>query len=277
MNPGAGQIGQTFARSAWAPGATRGMVRLALLAVMAFCFGCADADPPPVRGVPLPPLLIHLPGISGHMFVDDWFVSGMKDGHFSGQIEIRDWTHGDRGLRALFSIEENQKQAQIVADMLTSRHRLDPDAPLFISGHSGGTAIAVWTLERLPPDVQVRDVVLLAPAISPHYDLTAALRHISGHLHVFYSSGDGLILGLGTSIFGTMDRSRESAAGMVGFVRPPQGDATQYAKLVGHPYQGEWAWLGNQGDHIGPMWEPFVAQIVAPLLVADMQRTPPQH
>jgi pimeloyl-ACP methyl ester carboxylesterase len=244
---------------------------------MALCCGCADQPPPPPRPAPLPPLLIHLPGIAGHMWVDDTFAQGMKDAGFPGDLEIHDWTHGDRGLGALVGFEKNQQQAQAIADMLAERFQLDPESPLFISGHSGGGAIAVWALEKLPPGLRVRDAVLLSPALSPQYDLTAALRHVSGHIHVFYSSGDNVVLGLGTSLFGNMDRFKGDAAGMVGFVRPQAGDAAEYAKLVGHPYKSEWAWLGNGGTHIGPMAHSFVQQVVAPLLVADCERGPVKY
>jgi len=93
-------------------------------------------------------------------------------------------------------------------------------------------------------------------------------------MHVFSSSGDAVILGLGTSLFGTMDRSNGSAAGMVGFTRPSEGDATQYAKVTPHPFQGEWFWLGDPGEHFGPMSRAFVKEVVAPLLVADAGRGP---
>ena len=267
---------QTADESAPGSGAVRCALWLALLAVIAFCFGCAEQPPPPVRPAPLPPLLLHLPGIVGHLWVDDTYAQGIKDGGFSGDIEIRDWTHGDRGF-SLFTIEENQKQAQAVADALAERYRLDPDSPLFISGHSGGGGVAVWALEKLPPGVRVRDAVLLSPALSPDYDLTAALRHVSGHIHVFYSANDNFVLGLGTSLFGNMDRSKGDAAGMVGFVRPQAGDATEYAKVAGHPYKSEWVWLGNNGSHIGPMAHTFVEQIVAPLLIADARRGPVKY
>jgi hypothetical protein len=251
--------------------------RLALLVTIASCAGCIDAPPAPAQSVPLPPQLLHLPGITGHFWMDDTFVAGIKNAQFPGEIQIYDWTGANRGLGALFNYDDNQKQAQLIADMITTRYRLDPQAPLFISSHSGGGAIAVWALEKLPPDVKVRDVLLLAPAISPTYDLSAALRHVSGHVHVFFSSGDALLLGLGTSIFGNMDRSKGDAAGMVGFTMPPQGDAAEYAKIVNHPYQGSWTWLGNHGDHVGVMSTDFVQQIVAPLLINDDQRLPAQR
>ena len=127
--------------------------------------------------------------------------------------------------------------------------------------------MAIWTLEDLPPQVEVDDVFLLAPAISPQYDLTAALAHVRGHMFVFSSQGDEVVLGLGCRLLGTMDGVRTDAAGRVGFIRPKNADVEQYKKLVERPYEAAWMHYGNFGDHIGPMSWPFVARFVAPLVI----------
>ncbi len=70
------------------------------------------------------------------------------------------------------------------------------------------------------PKSAVETVVLIAPALSPEYDLSRALRAVRREMVVFWSPLDAIILGPGTSLFGTIDRVRSPGAGMVGFRRP---------------------------------------------------------
>ena len=87
---------------------------------------------------------------------------------------------------------------------------------------------AIWTLERLPGDVKVACFVMLAPALSPTYDLSKGLAHVSGSAYCFNSPDDDMVLGTGTNLFGTMDGVRCDAAGRVGFVKPPDADAARH-------------------------------------------------
>ena len=50
--------------------------------------------------------------------------------------------------------------------------------------------MAIWVLEKLPDDVHVDTLVMLACAMSPQYDLSPALRHVSGKAYVFVSPLD---------------------------------------------------------------------------------------
>ena len=88
-------------------------------------------------------------------------------------------------------------------------------------GKSGGTGLVVRALEGLPED-SVEAAVLLSPALSPGYDLSRALRAVRREMVVFWSPLDLFVLGLGTRIFGTVDRVNSVSAGLVGF-RPPVG------------------------------------------------------
>src|SRR5690606_13849751 len=136
-------------------------------------------------------------------------------------IEVPDWTGDEPGLPALWAIERNRLQARRIAGQITQYRQDHPHCPVYLIGVSGGSALVVWALAFLPEDVQVQDVVLLMPALSPGYDLTAALRRVAGRMHVFSSTGDTLVLGVGTRNFGTMDGVKCNAAGRVGFQRPP--------------------------------------------------------
>jgi pimeloyl-ACP methyl ester carboxylesterase len=145
-----------------------------------------------------------------------------------------------------------------------------PGRPVHLIGKSGGTGVIVRALEGLTDD-SVDGVVLIAPALSPDYDLTRALRAVRHEAVVFWSPLDVIVLGAGTRIFGTIDRKKGVSAGLVGF-RPPRatGDEqrAQYAKLRQVRWRPAMAPTGYLGGHIGPDSPAFLRKYVVPLLRA---------
>lgn len=215
--------------------------------------------------VPIP-YILHLPGIGGPLSIDRALSAGLAMAHLP-DLEIYDWTDHDPGLHALTAYDRNQREAQLVAEKLTAQYRAHPNQPIIVTSHSGGTGIAVWALEKCPADVKVQTLLIMASALSPTYDLSPALSHVTGHAYAFYSPHDNIVLGAGTFTLGTIDRVYTQAAGMVGFQKPESPkDPAQYDKLIPMPYTADWMSLGNPGDHIGPMRRLFAAQIIAPLL-----------
>ena len=213
------------------------------------------------------PYVMHLPGVSGTSQVDFSLREGLRKAGFDGPFEIYDWTCHDPGIPALHNRARNEAQAAIVAERLTRQFRAHPEQPIYLTCHSGGSGPATWALERLPADVKVTCFVMLAPALSPQYDLSKALSHVTGRAYCFNSPLDDLVLGTGTVMFGTIDGVRCDAAGRVGFTKPPDGDPVQYAKLVHETYQKSWTHYGHVGGHIGCMGAPFVQAIVAPVML----------
>ena len=211
--------------------------------------------------------LLHLPGIGGYRWIDKQMVAGLKEGGYEGRLAVHDWPGDDPGLAALLNRQKNDHEAQRVAEALTKRYRENPRRRIVVTAHSGGTGIAVWALEKLPDDVKVDTVVLLASALSPDYDLAPALRHVRGKMYSFNSLTDTLVLGVGTRTFGTVDGVKCDAAGRCGFCLPDDADAKQYQKLVQVPYTAKWMELGNIGDHIGPMSNRFARDVLAPVVL----------
>ena len=250
---------------------------LGVLGVLAFVSSAFAAQPDPRTA----DYLLHLPGIAGYHWVDRTMIGGLRDGGYAGRLAVHDWPGENAGLGALLARERNDREAQKVADAIERRYREHPSRRIVITAHSGGTGIAVWALEKLPADVKVDDVLLLASALSPEYDLTHALRRVRGKMYAFTSTGDALILGMGTRTFGTIDGVKCEAAGKCGFVRPAAADAAQYEKLVQVPYTSEWMRDGNIGDHIGPMSRPFSAKVLAPIVLGGdspvTTKSPPQQ
>jgi hypothetical protein len=252
------------------------MFKRPILLVVTLCLiGCSSngtfAPPPEDRSKDV---LIHLPGITGELSIDREFVRGMKQAGYQGESTIVDWTTGNLGIPALYAEKHNTIESQKLADRIVQVRKDNPRGRIVLSSHSGGNGIAVWALEKLPDDVKVDNLLLLAPALSPEYDLSKALRHVNGHAYAFTSPYDIFILGAGTMLFRTMDGKRGDSAGRVGFVKPEGADATQYNKLVQEPYQSDWIKYGNIGDHIGVMSRRFVATVIAPLVVRPEHLVP---
>lgn len=231
-----------------------------------------------LRGDEAPPAapsvhLLHLPGIAGEMAHDRRFVAALSRSNPGWQTEIHDWTGARRGLLALLDERGNRAEADRIADRVIQLRRAEPSCQIILTAHSGGAGLAAWALERLPPDVSIDTLVLLAPALSADYDLTPALRRVRGRAFVFSSKHDRFVLGLGTRLLGTIDRRFTGSAGYLGARRPAGADAAAYRRLVPMPYRSEWLFTLNDGGHVGVLQPLFAANVIAPLLL-DETRVP---
>lgn len=213
--------------------------------------------------------LLHLPGIGGDSPFDRWWMNELRLGRAADRVELYDWTCHDPWIDALQAYARNHREAQKIADRIVDHLGADPRAKIVLTAESGGAGPALWALEKLPAGAMVDELVLVAPAISPGYDLSAALRHVRRTAYAFTSARDWFMLGWGTSTFGTIDGKKCDAAGRFGFVRPPAADRAQYRKLVQLPYQSAWARWFNFGSHTGAMSPAFARHFLAPLLVRD--------
>jgi hypothetical protein len=241
--------------------------------LLACLVGCsterAAVDPEPRQAPAAPPAqayLLHLPGIGGHMAIDDNLIAGLKQGNLNAEMTIYNWAGEDRGIVALGSTTRHAEQAARVAELITKVHRADPRRRIIITSHSAGTGIAVWALEQLPPDIQIDTLLMMQSALSPKYDLSSALAHVHGCAYSLWSPLDPVVGG-GTKLLGTVDRVQTEAAGHVGFKEPRTADAAQYRKLTQFEYQESWMRYGDIGDHIGPMRRSFAKNMLAPLLI----------
>jgi pimeloyl-ACP methyl ester carboxylesterase len=214
------------------------------------------------------PLLLHLPGVGGYLGIDRRMLSGLRDAGVDANIVVYDWTERDPGIHALQAYDRNRHEAEKIAGLIAAHAVADPRSPIYITAHSGGCGLAAWALADLPEDVKVQTVMFIAPALSPRFDLSAALRHVDGRLYVFSSRFDTLVLFTGTRIFGTIDGVQTEAAGFSGFIQPKNADPLLYQKVVPCAYQTDWAKYGDSGDHIGGMSRAFATAILAPLISA---------
>lgn len=219
-------------------------------------------------------LVIVLPGIEGRSAYNVGIARGLEKGGVPAGIEIYDWALPLGTFLNVTASGRNHEQAQRIAQRIIEYRRDYPGKPVYIVGHSAGAGLAVLVLESLPANTHVKAAYLLAAALSPDCDLTAALRRTDAGIWNFYSSADVGFLGVGTSLFGTVDRHHGVAAGAVGFDRPERLGPTgreQYArKLFQIKYDRRMARSGNPGTHTGWSNPQFVADYVAPLMMDSM-------
>src|SRR5438874_739504 len=214
------------------------------------------------------PWFLHLNGIGGERVCDHTLISGLTAGGFEADFHIFDWTEGDTGIVALQRHDQHVIEARKAADLIIEQFKASPGTPIYLTGHSGGAAILTWAIELLPDEIKIESVAMFAPALSPQYDLTKALKHVKGKLYVFSSPHDFVVLSTGTKMFGTMDGVRCEAAGFKGFVEPKSADAEEYKKLMPQPYQRSWALrYGHVGSHICGLRPKFARDYVAKLLL----------
>src|SRR5205807_9465519 len=121
-------------------------------------------------------------------------------------VETFDWSHGfGRVLADHLDYEYALWQGRRLACLIAARRQAYPQWPIYVVGHSAGSAVALAAADALPPG-SIDRLLLLAPAVSACYDLRPALRSTRAGVDVFFSRRDRLFLGLGTALFGTADR-----------------------------------------------------------------------
>jgi hypothetical protein len=227
------------------------------------------------RGIAHPAgLILVVDGVGGLNLCGFGLRSAIRAERLGHAVELFPWGHGfGRWYADLTDVAHRDQQARLVAQTVR-RHRADqPGDPVFLVAKSGGAGVVVKALELLD-DESVERAVLLAPAVSPGYDLTRALRAVRRELVVFWSPLDMLVLGAGTWLFGTIDRVKTVSAGMVGFLVPGADESDpersrQYGKLRQvrwHPGMASTLYLGG---HLGPDSPFFLRKYVVPLVRVD--------
>lgn len=212
-------------------------------------------------------LVVLMPGIDGRSGYSEAACRALCSDEFELAVELRDWTSPLGGLLNQTAVGRNRAVARKISAQISDYLRQYPDRPVYLIGHSGGTAMAVWAAESLPDGDRVEGIILLASSLSPGYDLSGALARSRSGIVSFYSPHDG-ILGAGTSLIGTMDGQLGASAGKVGFDTSPGGGYDFYKKLYQVRWDRSMASAGHGGGHFGCMAVRFVRDYVGPLVRA---------
>lgn len=216
-------------------------------------------------------LIIVLPGIEGSSTVNEGIVQGLIAGRLSHSIHVMDW----RRFRLwnplhLAMRSHNRLQAERIAEHIRTYRAQFPDGAVHLIGHSAGAGMALFVLECLN-DLKINSAILMAAAISRDYPIRGLLDRTTLGIWNFYSPLDLPAVGLGTMLFGTMDRRHAISAGALGFRQQAGEQAQEISRPVLHQIRFSLhmvkAW--NFGGHFGWTNAEFVRQHVSPLLKGE--------
>ncbi len=205
--------------------------------------------------------LRHLPGMQGEIFLDRWFVRGLRRGGLEDS-SVYHWTKHRWPLRNLRDRAAHRAAAWELAERLTAFHAAHPGRPMVLTGHSTGALVVIETLANLEAGV-VTQAWLISAAASRSYDLRPALAKVGRMVNV-YSRLDWLTLSAGTTLFGTADGRRGAAAGWGRFTGP----GSDSPKLEQWPHRLVWLKRFHGGGHLAPLNTAFARHVIAPAIVA---------
>jgi pimeloyl-ACP methyl ester carboxylesterase len=223
-------------------------------------------------------LVWFFPGVGGGNYLIERPYRALRDGGVGSAIRVHAWWRPFGTLLNLCSYRDNRAAAAKIAADITAYAREFPGRPIDLLGYSGGGGMAIMTAEALPENVRVRNVVLVHPAISARYDLTETLRRVDGRLVNFYSRLDWWTLGLGTSLFGTMDRKFTCSAGMCGLdLSRAVPDEALRTRVVQDSWGRDDLAQLHLGGHPGILGYRWNRAFVAPLLRSGLEDAPPDE
>ena len=202
-------------------------------------------------------LTLVLGGIEGKSKYNADMVRGVLRSGYRGSVVRFDWNDGLpfwRSLVNLMSRRHHERQAGRLAEDICRYHQEYPGRPLCLVAQSGGCWIVARALQRLPQGVKVAAAVLLAPSISPAYDIRKAAARCQSGLFSIGAPGDFFFLGLGTTLLGTSDRVFTPSAGWIGWHHQPEG----FVEMRWHP---AWCGAGYFGNHTSSSSPAFIAAL----------------
>ncbi|MBT3277873.1 MAG: hypothetical protein HN909_06295 [Phycisphaerales bacterium] len=201
---------------------------------------------------------------------------GLRRAGFEGMVvwwpwQERYWKFPTVGV--LWDGDLQAKHAARIAASIASYREAYPDRPCHLVGCSAGGGLVAQVLAALAeitednPGAMLDNVALLGPALNPRTDLTGLVeKTVRGTLSNFCSRMDCVVLGVGTSIFGTVDRRFGASAGMVGMRHEMPGKCENVRFRP-------WMIRHNRfGGHKSNLNRKFIANLVAPRLFAEVEK-----
>lgn len=244
----------------------------AVLLFLTICSGCTHPQSTetvcPDKG-----LIVMLPGVEGSAWQLSDSVKGLRDAGIDREIKVIPWGSPPfHSIENLSNYAENQMRADRIVACISDFHRAHPDAPLTLVGYSGGGGLAVMVAEVLPVNLNLDRLILIAGAVSPDHDLTKVLARCDHGVVNFYSAADWFILGVGTQMFGTIDRKYTSSAGHVGFLDDNR-QLRNVSGLTQIAWELDWIKTGHDGGHIGWLARNWARDYLAPAIVSASNAT----
>jgi pimeloyl-ACP methyl ester carboxylesterase len=218
-------------------------------------------------GPPCPVGVVFVADGSGNLHrTFDSLTKAIADAKLPLCVERVDWSHGScRIFSDLHGHSHQRAKGKSLADQVCAYRAAHPGNRVCLVGHSAGAAIVLAAAECLPPG-SVDRIVLLAPAVSPTYDLRPALACACEGIDSFHSYHDCISVLL--AAVGTADGCWRCSAGRGGFriASTCPADTELYQKLRQCPWHRAFGEVGHHGGHFGWCGCEFVRACVLPLL-----------
>ncbi len=213
-----------------------------------------------------------LPGVEGESPYCHGMCNGLKDADIPGAVIIYDWAIAFPigFFPNLMNLRRNRLKAAELTDMILRYQARHPGRPVHLVANSGGAFIALMAVAALPEDHPIDGIALLGGAVSCDYDLSEALQRTKKGIINSYSDRDWLVLGWGTSLFGTSDRKSTHSCGFKGFREPASAGEDDprtklYRKLQQIPWRPDMCEdCEHWGTHLTSSSRKFVKKYIAP-------------
>jgi pimeloyl-ACP methyl ester carboxylesterase len=233
-------------------------IRIVLVAAVALMLGgCVS----PILNAGAANRVIVVPGIVGDGPDYTGLCRGLIAGGDADRIEVFEW--GCPWPLMLVNISWQGLHEQTEEKLAAYLARLHVEKVTLI-GHSAGCGVILGAIARLDAGQQAGTVILLAPALSPDFNLKPALGHCRT-IQVFYSEDDWFWQGLGPQITGEYDGAHRSGAGRRGFTLYGL-DEEEKKRVIQHAYEPDWESFGVYGGHFDWLRPAFGAEVLEPLV-----------
>lgn len=194
---------------------------------------------------------------------------GLREAGYKGNVEIYIWTTSLIPLIDQLNIPAARLRAAALADRIKSYRRRFPENKLNIIALSAGTGVATWAVESLDRDTKINNLVLLASSLSHGYDMTKALKCMTGKIYVYHSPHDEVLAAV--PLIGTIDGKRGvQSVGQVG-LKTPAGFA---GRIVNTPWSRKYVRFGWTGSHTDCTRKPFIRHVISKHVIDREPRFP---
>ena len=183
---------------------------------------------------------------------------GLREAGYKGNVEIYIWTTSLIPLIDQLNIPAAKLRAAALANRIKDyRHRF-PENKLNIIALSAGTGVATWAVESLDEDTKINNLVLLASSLSHDYDMSKALKYMTGKVYVYHSPHDEVLAAI--PLIGTIDGKRGvHSVGQVGLTTP----AGFSGRIVNTPWSRKYVRFGWTGSHTDCTRKPFIRHVIS--------------
>ena len=183
---------------------------------------------------------------------------GLREAGYKGNVEIYIWTTSLIPLLDQLNIPAARLRAAALANRIEDYHRRFPENELNIIALSAGTGVATWAVESLDDGTKINNLVLLASSLSHDYDMSRALKNMTGKIYVYHSPHDEVLAAV--PFIGTIDGKRGvESIGQVG-LETPAGFA---GRIVNTPWSRKYVRFGWTGSHTDCTRKPFIRHVIA--------------